>query len=73
MNLLQIFTRLSLTSCQSKEFFASPESEKASIPISADNKGWSGMFSETLDPATQKRGDFKQCVAHQCRFSSGHC
>jgi hypothetical protein len=55
-------------SWQSREFFASPESEKASIPISADNKGWSGMLSETLDPATQKRGDFKQCVGHQITF-----
>ncbi|CCX30926.1 hypothetical protein FPQ18DRAFT_334912 [Pyronema domesticum] len=45
-----------------KEFFASPEDEKSTCPISADNKGWSGMHTETLDPATQKRGDFKQAM-----------
>jgi hypothetical protein len=26
------------------------------------------MLSETLDPATQKQGDFKQCVGHQTTF-----
>ncbi|ERF76489.1 hypothetical protein EPUS_06151 [Endocarpon pusillum Z07020] len=44
----------------SKQFFSSPEEEKAACQIGSDNRGWTGMHSETLDPANQKRGDFKE-------------
>ena len=45
----------------SRQFFASPLSEKEAVTIGDDNRGWSGMHSETLDPARQLRGDFKEC------------
>ncbi|KAI5781435.1 hypothetical protein EDC01DRAFT_784347 [Geopyxis carbonaria] len=44
----------------SQSFFALPDADKAACAITAANKGWSSVGSETLDPATQKRGDFKQ-------------
>ncbi|EWC48206.1 hypothetical protein DRE_02310 [Drechslerella stenobrocha 248] len=44
----------------SKAFFASPKSEKAKCAISENNRGWSSMLSETLDPDNQRRGDFKE-------------
>ncbi|KAH0602670.1 uncharacterized protein H6S33_008320 [Morchella sextelata] len=44
----------------SKKFFSSPREEKEKCRISADNKGWSSMHSETLDPQNQRRGDFKE-------------
>ncbi|KAF3908388.1 hypothetical protein ABW21_db0200058 [Orbilia brochopaga] len=46
----------------SKQFFASPRSEKAKCAISENNKGWSSMLSETLDPEHQSRGDFKEAL-----------
>ncbi|CUS06851.1 unnamed protein product [Tuber aestivum] len=43
----------------SKRVFASPKEEKAKCHISPDNKGWSSMHTEILDPEHQRRGDFK--------------
>ncbi|KAK7530910.1 uncharacterized protein J3D65DRAFT_141898 [Phyllosticta citribraziliensis] len=45
----------------SKTFFKSPDSVKAECPYqTSKNQGWVGMQRETLDPKTQKRGDFKE-------------
>lgn len=44
---------------QSKKFFSSPSEQKEKCVISADNKGWV-MQSETLDPKSQRRPDFKE-------------
>ncbi|RAH53589.1 oxidoreductase [Aspergillus piperis CBS 112811] len=44
----------------SKKFFASPVEEKAACRIEPNNRGWSGMHSETLDPEHQRTGDFKE-------------
>ncbi|PLB47325.1 oxidoreductase [Aspergillus steynii IBT 23096] len=44
----------------SKEFFMSPVDEKASCRIEPNNRGWSGMHVETLDPEHQRTGDFKE-------------
>ncbi|GKZ20088.1 hypothetical protein AbraIFM66951_008192 [Aspergillus brasiliensis] len=44
----------------SKKFFASPAEEKAACRIEPNNRGWSGMHSETLDPEHQRTGDFKE-------------
>lgn len=30
--------------------------------IQTNNRGWGGLHSETLDPRTQKVGDFKECA-----------
>ncbi|KAL1980153.1 hypothetical protein VTN96DRAFT_4584 [Rasamsonia emersonii] len=46
----------------SKKFFASPREEKASCTIRTDNRGWSGMHTETLDPEHQRIGDFKEAM-----------
>ncbi|KAI5302342.1 hypothetical protein KEM56_000775 [Ascosphaera pollenicola] len=44
----------------SRRFFKeTPFAEKDRFRISGDNRGWSGMHSETLDPDNQERGDFK--------------
>ncbi|KAI9371797.1 hypothetical protein BJX61DRAFT_10583 [Aspergillus egyptiacus] len=45
---------------RSKEFFASPIEEKERCRIQSNNRGWSGMHSETLDPEHQRTGDFKE-------------
>ncbi|UKZ70547.1 uncharacterized protein TrAtP1_011527 [Trichoderma atroviride] len=37
-----------------------PVEEKHACTINTDNRGWSGMHSETLDPKNQKVGDFKE-------------
>ncbi|RAL00878.1 putative oxidoreductase, 2OG-Fe(II) oxygenase family [Aspergillus ibericus CBS 121593] len=44
----------------SKTFFASPVEEKAACRIEPNNRGWSGMHTETLDPEHQRTGDFKE-------------
>ncbi|KAF2138868.1 uncharacterized protein K452DRAFT_300923 [Aplosporella prunicola CBS 121167] len=45
----------------SRTFFESPYQVKAECPYVPDkNQGWVGMQRETLDPKTQKRGDFKE-------------
>ncbi|PWY95886.1 Clavaminate synthase-like protein [Aspergillus sclerotioniger CBS 115572] len=44
----------------SKTFFASPVEEKAACRIESNNRGWSGMHTETLDPEHQRTGDFKE-------------
>ncbi|KAH1424286.1 hypothetical protein KXV70_008338 [Aspergillus fumigatus] len=46
----------------SKAFFASPAEEKATCCISPNNRGWSGMHIETLDPEHQRTGDFKEAM-----------
>ncbi|PGH02285.1 hypothetical protein GX51_04725 [Blastomyces parvus] len=45
-----------------REFFASPYEEKAAVAIGTNNRGWSGMHAETLDPEHQQRGDFKEAM-----------
>ncbi|KAL4802250.1 hypothetical protein BDV18DRAFT_64067 [Aspergillus unguis] len=45
---------------RSKTFFASPVEEKETCRIQSNNRGWSGMHSETLDPENQRTGDFKE-------------
>ena len=44
----------------SKQFFSSSRKEKEACAIGDDNRGWTGMHGELLDPAHQKRGDFKE-------------
>ncbi|KAJ5719421.1 hypothetical protein N7493_007876 [Penicillium malachiteum] len=46
----------------SKKFFASPASEKEVCRITPNNRGWSGMHTETLDPEHQRTGDFKEAM-----------
>ncbi|KAH6689588.1 2OG-Fe(II) oxygenase superfamily protein [Plectosphaerella plurivora] len=43
-----------------KLFTTAPVEEKAACTIQTNNRGWSGMHSETLDPKTQKVGDYKE-------------
>ncbi|EEY18026.1 conserved hypothetical protein [Verticillium alfalfae VaMs.102] len=38
----------------SRKLFKAPIDEKAACSIQTNNRGWSGMHSETLDPKTQK-------------------
>ncbi|EGX94947.1 oxidoreductase, 2OG-Fe(II) oxygenase family, putative [Cordyceps militaris CM01] len=40
--------------------FDAPLEEKAACAIQTNNRGWGGLHSETLDPRTQKVGDFKE-------------
>ncbi|KAI8714493.1 Fe2OG dioxygenase domain-containing protein [Fusarium sp. LHS14.1] len=40
--------------------FECPVEEKQRCTIQTNNRGWSGMHSETLDPKNQKIGDFKE-------------
>ncbi|KAF6823889.1 2og-fe oxygenase [Colletotrichum musicola] len=44
----------------SKKLFKAPVDEKAACTIQQNNRGWSGMHSETLDPKNQKVGDYKE-------------
>ena len=46
----------------SRAFFALPESAKRTVLASNDpnNRGWTPLGEETLDPATQTRGDTKE-------------
>ncbi|EOD44336.1 putative oxidoreductase protein [Neofusicoccum parvum UCRNP2] len=45
----------------SRAFFQSPREVKAECPYQkGKNQGWVGMHAETLDPKSQKRGDFKE-------------
>ncbi|KAJ5893498.1 hypothetical protein N7495_005189 [Penicillium taxi] len=46
----------------SKKFFASPAADKETCRISPNNRGWSGMHTETLDPEHQRTGDFKEAL-----------
>ncbi|GAM35800.1 hypothetical protein TCE0_017f04402 [Talaromyces pinophilus] len=46
----------------SKKFFALPKEEKEKCRIRTDNRGWSGMHSEILDPEHQRTGDFKEAL-----------
>ncbi|GAB1314228.1 2OG-Fe(II)oxygenase superfamily protein [Madurella fahalii] len=44
----------------SKRLFSAPLSEKQACTIQKDNRGWSAMQYETLDPANQRIGDLKE-------------
>ncbi|KAI0881061.1 2OG-Fe(II) oxygenase superfamily protein [Annulohypoxylon maeteangense] len=44
----------------SRILFSSPLEDKQRCTIEKNNQGWSGMHSETLDPKTQRVGDFKE-------------
>ncbi|WYZ38663.1 hypothetical protein EsH8_III_000577 [Colletotrichum jinshuiense] len=44
----------------SKKLFKAPVEEKAACTIQKNNRGWSGMHSETLDPKNQRVGDYKE-------------
>ncbi|KAI0592847.1 2OG-Fe(II) oxygenase superfamily protein [Biscogniauxia sp. FL1348] len=44
----------------SRVLFNSPLEDKQKCKIGKDNQGWSGMHTETLDPKTQRVGDFKE-------------
>ncbi|KAI1462374.1 2OG-Fe(II) oxygenase superfamily protein [Annulohypoxylon moriforme] len=44
----------------SRILFKSPLEDKQRCTIEKNNQGWSGMHSETLDPKTQRVGDFKE-------------
>lgn len=44
----------------SRKLFDSPLDEKARCKIQKNNQGWAGMHTETLDPKTQRVGDFKE-------------
>ncbi|KKA29586.1 hypothetical protein TD95_003458 [Thielaviopsis punctulata] len=43
-----------------KLFKETPLEEKKRCTIQTNNRGWSGMYSETLDPKNQKSGDTKE-------------
>jgi hypothetical protein len=45
---------------QSTKIFDSPLEEKKRCTIQTNNRGWSGMHAETLDPKNQKIGDLKE-------------
>ncbi|KAI9898449.1 hypothetical protein N3K66_006809 [Trichothecium roseum] len=44
----------------SEKIFGLPLEEKQKYAIGVDNRGWTGMHSEILDPDSQKVGDFKE-------------
>lgn len=44
----------------SRTLFQSPQEEKQRCAISSNNKGWSSMHTEILDPKNQKKGDLKE-------------
>ncbi|KAK7430381.1 hypothetical protein QQZ08_003129 [Neonectria magnoliae] len=44
----------------SRKTFDCPVEEKQKCTIQTNNRGWSGMHSETLDPKNQKVGDYKE-------------
>ncbi|KAI1390971.1 2OG-Fe(II) oxygenase superfamily protein [Hypoxylon trugodes] len=44
----------------SRILFKSPPEDKQRCKIEKNNQGWSGMHTETLDPKTQRVGDFKE-------------
>lgn len=43
-----------LNKLQSTKIFDSPLEEKQKCTIQTNNRGWSGMHSETLDPKNQR-------------------
>ena len=44
----------------SEKVFSLPTEEKKKYQIDENNKGWTGMHNEILDPKNQKRGDWKE-------------
>ncbi|KAG6029644.1 hypothetical protein E4U41_000297 [Claviceps citrina] len=43
-----------------KKLLAAPLAEKQACSIRTNNRGWTGMHAETLDPRNQKVGDYKE-------------
>lgn len=43
-----------------QQFFTAPESAKKPYQIGSNNRGWTGMHNEILDPKSQRKGDFKE-------------
>ncbi|KAG5918705.1 hypothetical protein E4U42_006766 [Claviceps africana] len=43
-----------------KKLLDAPLAEKQACSIQTNNRGWTGMHAETLDPKNQKVGDFKE-------------
>ncbi|KAI0875009.1 hypothetical protein GGS24DRAFT_457087 [Hypoxylon argillaceum] len=56
ISLLQVEQAFSI----SRTLFHSPLEDKQRCKIGKNNQGWSGMHCETLDPKTQRIGDFKE-------------
>ncbi|KAK4670090.1 uncharacterized protein QC763_208660 [Podospora pseudopauciseta] len=46
-----------------RKIFKAPLEEKQACAIQKNNRGWSAMQYETLDPSTQRVGDFKESRA----------
>ncbi|KAJ6438428.1 oxidoreductase, 2OG-Fe(II) oxygenase family [Purpureocillium lavendulum] len=44
----------------SRRIFDTPLEEKQRCAIQTNNRGWTGMHAETLDPKNQRVGDFKE-------------
>ncbi|KJK80723.1 hypothetical protein H634G_03872 [Metarhizium anisopliae BRIP 53293] len=44
----------------SEKLFSAPLDEKQTCSIQTNNRGWTSMHAETLDPQNQKVGDFKE-------------
>ncbi|OAQ77340.1 oxidoreductase, 2OG-Fe(II) oxygenase family [Purpureocillium lilacinum] len=44
----------------SRRIFDTPLEEKQRCSIQTNNRGWTGMHAETLDPKNQRIGDFKE-------------
>ncbi|KAG5999330.1 hypothetical protein E4U54_001908 [Claviceps lovelessii] len=43
-----------------KKLLAAPLAEKQACSIQRNNRGWTGMHAETLDPKNQTVGDYKE-------------
>ncbi|KAI0396845.1 hypothetical protein F5Y17DRAFT_418066 [Xylariaceae sp. FL0594] len=54
------FTQVERAFNISEILFKSPLEDKIRCKIEKNNQGWSGMHTETLDPKTQRVGDFKE-------------
>ncbi|KAI6783000.1 uncharacterized protein J7T54_002161 [Emericellopsis cladophorae] len=61
-NLGKDFTPLDIDEAfyMSQKIFDAPLEEKKRCSIQTNNRGWTGMHSETLDPKTQQVGDYKE-------------
>ncbi|KAI8633054.1 2OG-Fe(II) oxygenase superfamily protein [Xylariaceae sp. FL1651] len=56
LSLAQVEQIFNISRC----LFESPLEDKQRCKIGKNNQGWSGMHTETLDPKTQRVGDFKE-------------
>ncbi|KAK9419817.1 hypothetical protein SUNI508_07066 [Seiridium unicorne] len=52
-------------------FLETPIDEKRKCSIQKNNRGWSGMHTETLDPKSQRVGDFKEYFPPLIAFNFG--